>query len=628
MISLNQLSLRRGTKLLLENANLLIHPGYKVGITGANGSGKSSLFALILGKLEADQGDLSIAGDLAIAHVAQETPATDFTALEYVLQGDAELVTLRQKLSKAEAEDDGHAIAQLHPQLDNIDGYSANSRASQLLHGLGFSNDELQKTTREFSGGWRMRLNLAQALMCRSDILLLDEPTNHLDLDAVMWLENWLKQYRGTLLLISHDRDFLDSLTSHIAHLEQQAVTLYAGNYSNFEKTRAMRLAQQQSAHESQQREVAHMKDFVRRFGAKASKAKQAQSRLKALQRMEMIAAAHVDSPFHFAFKDPHKLPQPLLRLDKISAGYGENILLKELSLTLQAGDHIALLGANGAGKSTLIKVLADDLTPLSGKLIAAQDLKIGYFAQHQLEQLRGDETPLWHLRQLDPKAREQELRNFLGGFAFIGDKVDEPVAPLSGGEKARLVLATLVYQRPNLLLLDEPTNHLDLDMRHALNVALQDFKGAMIIVSHDRHLLRTLTDKFLFVADGKAAPFDGDLDDYHQLLQQQANQGNDSGNETGGSNNAAARKEQKRLQAEQRKAQKPLRDKLRKLEKDMDKLNQQKDKLEEQLAQADIYEDSNKDKLKTALAKQTEVLQILAVSEEAWMEISEELEG
>ncbi|MDH5300369.1 MAG: ATP-binding cassette domain-containing protein [Gammaproteobacteria bacterium] len=629
MISLNQLSLRRGTKLLLDKTSLVIHKGYHVGVTGANGTGKSSLFSLVLGKLEPDSGELTLPTGLSIAHVAQETPATDFTALDYVLMGDTELVKLRQQIRDAEQHGNASTVALLYQQLENIDGYTADSRAAQLLHGLGFNNAQLSQPTRAFSGGWRMRLNLAQALMCRSDILLLDEPTNHLDLDAVMWLETWLKQYPGTLLLISHDRDFLDSLCSHIAHIEQQQITLYTGNYSAFEQTRATRLAQQQSAHEKQQKEIAHIQNFVRRFGAKATKAKQGQSRLKALARMELIAAAHVDSPFHFAFREPIKLPQPLLRLDQVCVGYANQpALINTLNLTIQPGDHLGLLGANGAGKSTLIKTIAGDLAAISGNIIRAQDLKIGYFAQHQLEQLRADQTPLWHLQQIDSQAREQDLRNFLGGFDFIGDKVSEPIAPLSGGEKARLALALLVYQRPNLLLLDEPTNHLDLEMRHALNVALQEFEGAMLIVSHDRHLLRTLTDSFILVADGRAQAFEGDLDDYHKLLQSQNRQANtDSTSPAAGSNSAAARKEQKRQDAEQRQKQKPLRDKLRAIEQKLSKLQQKKLELEQQLAQPEIYDSANKNRLKTTLAEQNQLLQEVSELENQWLEISEALE-
>jgi len=630
MINLQQLSLRRGPKLLLDKTSIIIHPGQRVGITGANGTGKSSLFALILGDLDADGGELAIPQQLALAHVAQEIPATDIAAIDYVLQGDQELSTLRQQLAHAQHTDQGEKIALIYQQLETIDAYTADSRAASLLQGLGFTTDQLHQATCTFSGGWRMRLNLAQALMCRSDILLLDEPTNHLDLDAVMWLENWLTQYPGTLLLISHDRDFLDSITTHIAHIEQQSLKLYTGNYSAFEKTRAMQLAQQASAYAKQQKEIAHMHDFVRRFGAKASKAKQAQSRLKSLQRMELIAAAHVDSPFHFSFKRHEKFPSPLLRLDEVQVAYANNIILNKINLTLQPGDRLGLLGANGAGKSSLIKLIAGEIKTQSGEYIPAQELKIGYFAQHQLEQLRTEQSPLWHLQQLDKKAREQDLRNFLGGFDFSGDKVTAEVAPFSGGEKARLVLAIVIYQQPNLLLLDEPTNHLDLEMRHALSVALQEFEGALIIVSHDRHLLRSVCDQFLLVAAGKAQYFDGDLTDYHQLLAQSSKQ------ETGTSTNKTTddtassqnnRKEQKRLQAEQRQRSKPLRDKLQKLEKQIDKLQQEKKAIETVLSTQDIYNDENKNKLKKCLLQQTENTQKLNNTENLWMEISEQLE-
>ncbi len=630
MINLKQLSLRRGSKLLLDKTSIIIHPGQRVGITGANGTGKSSLFALILGKIDVDSGELEVPRQLAIAHVAQETPATEIPAIEYALQGDQELMLLQQQLEQAQQLDQGEKIAQLYQQLETIDAYTANSRASSLLHGLGFTTDQLSQATSHFSGGWRMRLNLAQALMCRSDILLLDEPTNHLDLDAVMWLENWLTQYQGTLLLISHDRDFLDSITTHITHIEQQSLKLYTGNYSDFEKLRAIQLSQQASAYEKQQKEIAHMQDFVRRFGAKASKAKQAQSRVKSLQRMELIAAAHVDSPFHFSFKQHDKFPRPLLRLDEVQVAYADKLILNKIDLTLQPGDRLGLLGANGAGKSTLIKLLAGEIKAQSGDYIPAQDLKIGYFAQHQLEQLRSDQSPLWHLQQLDKKAKEQDLRNFLGGFDFIGDKVNETVAPFSGGEKARLVLSLLIYQQPNLLLLDEPTNHLDLEMRHALSVALQEFEGAIIIVSHDRHLLRSVCDQFLLVADGQADYFDGDLNDYHTLLSQlnkeeiTTKDGNTIDNTSQTSSN---RKEQKRIQAEQRQRSKPLRNELTKLEKKLAQLNQQKLTIETALSEQDIYNDENKSKLKECLQQQTENAQNLNNTENLWMEISEQLE-
>ncbi|MFO7592753.1 MAG: ATP-binding cassette domain-containing protein, partial [Pseudomonadota bacterium] len=515
MIRFNALSLRRGPRLLFADACLTINPGQKVGITGANGCGKSSLFALIRNELHADSGELSLPPDWVIAHVAQETPATERSAIDYVLDGDAELRQLEQQLRDAEADNDGHLLGELHARMENIGGYTAHARAARLLDGLGFTGEQIEQPVRAFSGGWRMRLNLAQALMCRSDLLLLDEPTNHLDLDAVIWLQEWLAQYPGTLLLISHDRDFLDEVANTILHIEQQRLTLYTGNYSAFEQMRAEKLALQQSAYEKQQKEIQHIESFVNRFRAKATKAKQAQSRLKSLERMERIAPAHVDSPFHFSFLPPHKLPTPLLTLDRVDVGYGGQAIVHGANLSLQPGDRIGLLGHNGAGKSTLIKHIAGELEPIAGEIITARELRIGYFAQHQLEQLDPEASPVQHLQRIDPKASEQSLRDYIGGFGFSNDMALSPVAPFSGGEKSRLVLAMLVYQRPNLLLLDEPTNHLDLEMRHAMAMALQEYQGALVVVSHDRHLLRSVTDTLYLVHDGQVKEFDGDLEDY-----------------------------------------------------------------------------------------------------------------
>ena len=629
MLKLTNLSLRRGPRELLHEVNLTIHHGNKVGITGSNGVGKSSLFAMVLGSLHADAGDLSLPPNLTIAHVAQETPALDRTAIDYVLDGDEQLRQLEQAIKAAEDSNDGEALAHLYADMEAIDGYSANSRAATLLHGLGFSSAQENQAVKQFSGGWRMRLNLAQALMCRSDILLLDEPTNHLDLDAVIWLEAWLKSYKGTLLLISHDRDFLDNVVSHIAHMENQSITLYTGNYSDFEVRRAEYLASQQSAYEKQQREVQHMQKFVERFRAKASKAKQAQSRVKALERMQLIAPAHVDSPFNFTFRQADKMPDPLLSLNEVAIGYNQQALLNDVRLTIHPGDRIGLLGHNGAGKSTLIKVLAAELAVLGGKFTEAKDLNIGYFAQHQLEQLDFDASPLLHLQRLDPKATESDLRKYLGGFNFHNDMAIDPVAPLSGGEKARLVLALIVYQKPNLLLLDEPTNHLDLEMRHALTIAMQEFEGAMVIVSHDRHLLRTVSDRLLLVADGKVTDFDGSLDDYRNWVNQQAKKESETAiKETVVSNDTGANKKQLRQQsAEKRRLLKPLQNKLQKLEKQMEALTEEKALLEQQLSDNDIYNENNKEKLKQLLEQQGKVDNSLQEVEMEWLEVSEELE-
>lgn len=623
MIKLSQLSLRRGPRLLFEAVTLMIHPGQRIGLTGANGTGKSSLFSLIKGDLHADTGELTFPDGWVIAHVAQETPAVDIAALDYVLEGDSELSRLQQQLKVAEADENGTLQTQLHDRLGLIDGYTARSRAAKLLHGLGFSAAQQQQPVTAFSGGWRMRLNLAQALMCRSDLLLLDEPTNHLDLEAVYWLEEWLRSYPGTLLVISHDREFLDRVVTHIAHIEQQQIKLYTGNYSDFEMARAEHLANQQSAHEKQQREIAHIRSFVARFKAKASKAKQAQSRVKALERMEKIAPAHVDSPFHFSFFPPERLTSPILALDKVSVGYGETPLLENIKLSLNAGDRIGLLGPNGAGKSTLIKLIAGELAVLSGKRREGKDIKIGYFAQHQLEQLRPEDTPLQHLQRLDRQAGEQQLRNFIGGFGFHGETALQPVAPFSGGEKARLVLALLVYQRPALLLLDEPTNHLDLDMRLALTMALQEYEGALIVVSHDRYFLRNVADDLWLVAEGKATEFAGDLEDYRLLrLNREDEVDNDSKIPA-----ANTKKLDRQQAAQQRQKLQPLRQQVKKAEQQLDQYHAKLSALDEQLADPQLYDAAQKEQLKLLIKQQAELKAALQQIEMDWLSASEQLE-
>ena len=636
MLSFRNVTLRRGARVLLEDVNLVIQPGERWGIVGRNGSGKSSLLALVLGiddphGLHPDAGEVSLPGGVVLAHVAQETPASARSALDWVMDGDAELRRLQAALEQAEVAGDGERQAELFAAIEAIDGYTAPTRAARLMAGLGFSEAQMQQPVAEFSGGWRMRLNLAQALMCRSDLLLLDEPTNHLDLDAVLWLQDWLRAYPGTVLLISHDRDFLDLCVDHIALLAERRLHAYTGNYSAYEKQRATQLAQQQAAFEKQQRTAAHLQQFVDRFRAKATKARQAQSRLKALARMEEIAPAHVDSPFDFAFRPPRDVPHPLLQLDEVDLGYDGRPLLHGVKLDIQPGDRLGLLGPNGAGKSTLIKALVGELAPLAGRRKTAKTLQIGYFAQHQLEQLRGEDSPLGHLQRLDPGAAEQELRDFLGGFDFRGDQAVSPVAPFSGGEKARLVLALLVYQRPNLLLLDEPTNHLDLEMRHALNLALQDFRGALLIVSHDRHLLRSVCDRFLLVAEGRAAPFDGDLDDYARWMTEHRRQPAvvaRSGADAEKKNDSAAERRQQRQQAaERRRRLKPLRDAVARSEKRLEKLQQEQAGLEARLADPAIYEADNKAALNELLAEQTRVKRELAEAEEQWMEAAEALE-
>ncbi len=624
MIKLNQLSIRRGPRLLFESANLTVHPGQKVGLTGANGTGKSSLFALFRGLLHADQGSASIPDSWVVAHVAQETPAVEISAIEYALQGDEEYMRLQAELQRAEAEHDGHLQSELHDKLAAIDGYTARSRAGRLLHGLGFTAEQESHPVTSFSGGWRMRLNLAQALMCRSDLLLLDEPTNHLDLEAVYWLEEWLRSYQGTLVLISHDRDFLDRVVTQIVHIEQQAIKAYTGNYSDFEVARAEHLAHQQAAHQKQKREIDHIRSFVTRFKAKATKARQAQSRVKALERMELIAPAHVDSPFHFSFLPPSRLASPLLSLDKIAVGYNDKPLISGVKLSLAPGDRIGLLGPNGAGKSTLIKLIAGELPPLQGKRKEGKDIKIAYFAQHQLEQLTMDESPLQHLQRLDRQATETDLRNFIGGFGFHGDDALAPVAPFSGGEKARLVLALLVYQKPAVLLLDEPTNHLDLEMRLALTMALQDFEGALVVVSHDRHLLRTVADELWLVSEGSAKVFDGDLDDYRQWLLTKDKAEKTISNTPAVANN---KKDDRRLAAEARKKLQPLRNTVKKAEEKMDKVQTKLGAVEEKLADNSLYENDAKEKLKALLVEQGDLKSELEQLEMDWFEASEALQ-
>src|SRR5438874_9329059 len=519
MIRFSQVTLARGAKPLLEGADLAVNAGERIGLIGANGSGKSSLFALLRGELHADKGDVELPAHWRIAHVAQETPALGRSAVDYAIDGDDALRAVQEKLELAEAANDGALIAELHAQLGDADVYTARPRAESLLFGLGFKTEELGKPVSTFSGGWRMRLNLAQALMCRSDLLLLDEPTNHLDLDAIIWLEDWLRRYPGTLIVISHDRDFLDGVVKAIVHIDQKKLRRYTGDYSSFETQRAQAVVLAAAQVEKQARERAHLQSFIDRFRAKATKARQAQSRMKMLAKMEELAPLHVAAPFAFEFRDPERSPDPLLVLEDAVAGYPDKRVLSDVKLSLRANERIGLLGVNGAGKSTLVKTIAGVLPVLDGSATFNKGLEIGYFAQHQVEMLRDDESPLRHLRRMAPQAREQDLRNYLGSFNFPGDMATDPVENFSGGEKARLALALIVWQRPNLLLLDEPTNHLDLDTREALTVALAQFEGTLVLVSHDRHLLRATTDKLLIVANGTLREFDGDLEDYRDSL-------------------------------------------------------------------------------------------------------------
>ncbi len=626
MIRLQNLTLQRGPQRLLEGAELTLHPGQKVGLVGANGAGKSSLFALLLGEFTPDGGDCQIPPDWRIAHMRQEVDTLDRLAVDYVLDGDAELRRVQAALHAAEAAHDGTALARLHVELDNADGYTADARARKLLAGLGFANEQMDLPVSSFSGGWRMRLNLAQALMCPSDLLLLDEPTNHLDLDAILWLEAWLKGYPGTLILISHDRDFLDEVVGHVVHVEQRKLTLYRGGYSAFERARAERLAQQQQAFEKQQAQREHMEDFIRRFKAKASKARQAQSRIKALERLEELAPAHIDSPFDFAFREADKVSSPLLDLAEGSLGYAEKQVLSQVKLQLVPGARIGLLGPNGAGKSTLIKTLANELQPLGGRLQRGENLVIGYFAQHQLDALDAKASPLLHLQRIAPGEREQVLRDFLGGFDFRGNRCDEPVLRFSGGEKARLALALIAWGKPNLLLLDEPTNHLDLEMRLALTLALQDFEGAVMVVSHDRHLLKSTTDEFLLVADGRVVAFDGDLEDYARwLIDYRARQQPASATES--SADKTDKRAMRQAAAALRQQLAPLKRQADKLEKDLAAVQEQLSVLEQRLGDAALYEAARKEELRELLARQAELKAREGDLEESWLVALESLE-
>jgi len=628
VIQFKQLTFSRAGKTLVEAASFQLHPGHRVGLTGANGAGKSTLFALLRGELTADVGELLMPPQWVIAHVAQETPALAQSALEYTLDGDEELRTLQAQLAQADAGEshDPLHVAEWHQRLADIDGYSAEARASALLAGLGFSQSQLSRPVSDFSGGWRMRLNLARALMCRSDLLLLDEPTNHLDIEAVIWLEGWLSAYRGTLLLISHDREFLDNTVNHILHIEQQQLTLYRGGYSDFERQRAEKLTLQQASYQKQQQQMAHLQKYIDRFRAQATKARQAQSRIKALERMERISAAHVDSPFSFSFRDLGSAPDPLLVMNRVALGYAGQTLVKLEHLAIRPGERIGLLGKNGAGKSTLIKALAQSATLLSGERVEGKDLRIGYFAQHQLEQLVASDSPLQHLQRLDATAREQELLDFLGGFDFRGEMAKAPCGPFSGGEKSRLALAMLIWQRPNLILLDEPTNHLDIEMRHALSMALQAYEGGMVMVSHDRTLLATCCEKFVLVADGQASVFDGDLEDYKVSLLKTAQA------EVAASRPAAVKQNSYHQQKADRQARlverRPLLKTLAALETQLTKLTQEKQDVEHRLADSAIYDVEQRETLQALLIAQGEHQKKLDSIEEQWLDVLEKLEA
>jgi ATP-binding cassette subfamily F protein 3 len=624
MINFSNVTLRRGQHVLLQQVNWTIYHKQRIGMIGSNGSGKTSFFSMVLGQLQPDVGDITIPKQLKIAYVEQETPATQQTALDFVLDGDEELRMLEQDLNKAYDDNDGDKIATLHEKMSIIDAYTATARAAQLLAGLGFNQEQQQQTVGEFSGGWRIRLNLAKALMCRSDMLLLDEPTNHLDLDAVLWLEQWILKYPGTLLMISHDRDFLDHTVDHIAYIAHQELKAYTGNYSTFEKNRAAELLMQQATFEKQQRQLSHLQGFVDRFRASAAKARQAQSRLKAIERMDLVCAVQTESEFQFSFREPTSCPNPLIYIDEAKISYGEKNVLSHLNLSIAPKERIAILGPNGAGKSSLIKLLAGELLQSEGKRTASSTLKIGYFAQHQVDQLLINESPFDHMRDLSPKTAEQDIRKYLGSFGFSGDTVFEPIKHFSGGEKSRLALALLVWQQPNLLLLDEPTNHLDLEMRNALSIALQEYEGSMILVSHDRFLVRTTTDKLMLVADGKLENYEGDLLDYEKWLLEYRKQQAKAG-AAPVIKSDISKKEQRQIDAKQRELRRPILQKIEKLEKELRTLEKKNDALETVLADLTLYEPNNKDTLQKHLGDQAKLKKELERVELEWLQLCTE---
>ena len=626
MLSFRNVSLRRGINVLFSAANFTVHRGNRVGLIGANGSGKSSLFQMILGELEADTGEIELAGDNRIAHMAQEVSASQQPAIEYVMAGDDALGETLEALRSAEQDEAFERLAALHEKMENIDGYSARARAATLLDGLGFKTDEIERPITDFSGGWRIRLNLARTLMSPAELMLLDEPTNHLDLDAIIWLTDWIRHYPGTLILISHDREFLDSTVNYVAHLNGGTIELYTGNYTAFERIRSERLALQQASYEKQQREIAHMQDFVRRFRAKATKAKQAQSRIKALERMELIAPAHVDSPFSFEILAQEKTSTPLLSLQDAALGYHAPVL-SDVNLSLLPGDRLGLLGANGAGKSTLIKTLKQELPLLEGQLTAGANLKTGYFSQHQMDDLTVTSSALDHMvelgRQIGDIPREQTIRDFLGGYNFQGDKVLEPVSSFSGGEKARLALALIAWTRPNLLLMDEPTNHLDLEMRQALTVALQAFSGAIVLVSHDQHLMANSVDQFLLVESGQAEPFQGDLADYRSRVLPKAGTGaKQTKSETLVHSPAPAKQQRPGKETRQ------LKTRLNTVNQRLERLQRKLSEVETRLADPSIYEDRDNPELQSLIRDQLSLKEEIEPLEEEWLELSEQLEA
>lgn len=637
MIQLDQFSIRRGGRVLFQKASMQLHPGWKIGLTGVNGAGKSTLFSALLGGMEADSGSLSRPNVWTVAHMAQEIKALDMKAIDFVLSGDEEYWTIQHQLEHPEQLSNDE-LAHLYSRFDEINGYSASAKASQLMAGLGFFEHQSQLDVSSFSGGWRMRLNLARTLMSRSDLLLLDEPTNHLDLDAILWLEDWLNSYEGTLVLISHDRDFLDAITDHILHIENQELTLYTGNYSTFETTRAERLAQQQQAFEKQQETRAHLQKYIDRFKAQATKARQAQSRIKQLERMQELAPAHVDTPFTFSFREPSKMSSPLLALEHADIGYASKLIVTNVNLQITPTSRIGLLGMNGAGKSTLIKSLVGDLPLIQGQRYASELLNIGYFAQHQMDALDGNASPMLQLSRIaDKKISDATLRAFLGSFGFSGERMDTPSESFSGGERARLALALIVWQRPNVLILDEPTNHLDLDMRHALTMALQDFEGAVVLVSHERQLIASVCDELILVHNGHSQSFDGDLNDYANWLRQARNDMIKKGQQpaapvisevTAPPTTSKLDKEALRKEAAQRREQtRPIRKNIEKCETQIEKFQSRLGEIEALLGDSSLYEAHRKDDLLKLMNEQTELKQKLEQAEEQLLELMMQLE-
>ena len=615
MLSFNNLSLRRGSSLLFENVSFTVHKDNKVGLVGANGTGKTSLFKMIQGEFESDDGTFKYPPDLKIACLAQEVPGTDEQALPYVMGGDKKLVEIEKAILEAEINEDYGSLGELHAEFEDHDGFTAKSRAEKLLVGLGFSEEEFVKPLKDFSGGWRVRLNLARTLMQPADLLLLDEPTNHLDLDAIIWLGNWIKSFRGAMLLISHDREFLDECVGYIAHIHSGTIELYKGNYSQFEILKAAKLAELESNYSKQQREVAHMQDFVRRFKAKATKARQAQSRIKALERMELIAPAHIDSPFQFKIPETDKISNPLITLENADLGYSDSIV-RNVKIAFRPGDRIGLLGVNGAGKSTFIKSLKGELPLLNGQKVEGKNLKVGYFSQHQVDDLNLEKSPIDHLLRVDEKASEPEIRSFLGGFNFRGDKAKNSIKNFSGGEKARLALSIIAFQKPNLLLMDEPTNHLDMDMRQALTVALQDFGGAILLISHDRHLLANTVDEFLIINEGNLSTYNGDLEDYRKTVLKVT------------PNKKIKKNEQIEIRPELSKQEiKEIKNKIIMHEKTLKRLQRKLTETEEKLNSPASYESDEGTDLHALLRDQANLTSEIELNEQDWLELNEQLE-